>query len=71
MIECSLKLRLNVLLTVGARLGTSTIAIVEVAISLRVSIRWLHTKAVSIAVTTISMVDNRTGSGVSRVWRRR
>lgn len=71
MIECSLKLRLNVLLTVGAQLGTSTIAIVEVAISLRVSIRWLHTKAVSIAVTTVSMVDNGTVAGVSCVWRRR
>ena len=71
MIECSLKLRLNVLLAVGAKLGTSTIAIVEVAISLRVSIRWLHTKAVSIAVTTVSMVDNGTVAGVSCVWRRR
>ena len=70
MIECSLELRLDVLLAVGAQLRTSTIAIVKVAIMLGMSIRWLHTKAVSIAVTSVSMADHRAVAGVSCVRRR-
>ena len=53
-IKSPLELWLDVLLTVGAQLGTSSIAIVEVAIVLREAVSWLHTEAVSITVPTIS-----------------
>ena len=70
MIECSLELRLNVRLAPGAQLGTSTIAIVEVAIMPGESICWLQTKAVSIAVTPVTMIDHGAVAGVSCVRRR-